>query len=298
MERTARIPRAIAAVAMVSIVCTCVGAEDAPVNFGLLGGVSLAYMEGSEIDALALEYESSAQNTLTGSGGLRIGYALKHWLEIETGAYLTGNGFEILLDSESGTDWSAGVPRGVTASVYRVRKVTFLTFPLSLRLQTPYFASQKVKIFGFGGFRAGILTAASERIVGETATANVPNQGENKDRDVLEKVNLLEDRTIEDSLGNVIHYRFGDYYRRGNLSLAVGLGLENRIGIVGLFIQGQYTHGLLNFNKLSDKARQELAAFESDSTQSNIVFLGDPEAYFRNFQVLAGVNVYISRPGR
>jgi hypothetical protein len=295
MKRTG-VMQAIGATVVSIIVCGFAHAEDAPVNFGVLGGVSLAYMEGSEIDALEIEHGSSADITFTGSGGLRIGYMLRNWFEIETGAYLTGNGYEILLASESGTDWSDGMPRGVTASLYRVRKVTLLEFPLSVRLQTPYFSSQDVKIYGFGGIRAGIVTAASERIVGETATSNFPNQGESRSRDVLEKVDLMENRIIEDSLGNVVHYSFNDFYRRGNLSLTVGFGMENRIGIVGLFIQGQYTYGLLNFNKLSDKARQELAAFESGSEQSSIVFLGEPEAYFRNVQVSAGLNVYIRRP--
>jgi hypothetical protein len=95
-------------------------AEDVAINFGFNGGLNIAYMEGSEIDALELKYKNTANWTQSGNVGIRIAYTLKKWLELESGLFFSGNGFEILLDSESGLDWSGNMPRSVGVNMYSV----------------------------------------------------------------------------------------------------------------------------------------------------------------------------------
>ncbi len=269
-------------------------AKEVSVYFGLMGGLNVSYMEGSEIDALVKKYDSYSESIFSGNGGFRLAYSVKSWLEIESGAYFSGDGFKILLDSESGLDWSGDIPQDVEFNVYMARKVTFLEFPIYLRLQTPYFTGQNVRIYGFGGLRMGIVTKAEEKLIGETITSNFPNQGESVDKDDLLVVDLFKNETFTDSMGNKIHYTYEDFHRRNDLSLALGFGVEKRFDIAGLFIQGHYQYGLFNSNELSDKARKEIADFGTDTTSTNIVILGDPEALYRGFQFSAGFNIYIN----
>lgn len=273
-------------------------AQDYPIHFGLMGGVNNCYMEGSEIDALEKQYKNTAEPLLTGNMGLRLAYNLKTWLEFESGAFFSGNGFELLLDSKSGVNWSGNMPRTVTANLYSIRKITFVEFPFSLRIQTPHFSKAKLRFYGFGGLRLGIVIKAIEKLVGETATSNFPNDGEKVDRKDLQTIDLLENRTLTDSAGRMLNYTYDDFYRRNDFSLSIGVGLEKRFTNVGLFFQGQYKYGLLNFNKLSDNARKEITNFGSDTSKSNVVFLGEPDAFFRSFQISVGFNVYFVKASR
>jgi hypothetical protein len=283
----------IMALSMLLIPSILFASNDAPVNFGFLGGVNFSYMEGNDIEAMEIKYKSSAEFTLRGNFGIRAAYALKKWLELESGAFFSGNGYEMLIASaDGGVDWSNGMPRSVSANLYNIRNITFLEFPLALRLQTPYFSNNRVKIFAFGGIRAGIVVSAKDKLVVETVTSNFPDQGDSKDREDYSVTDLFQSRIITDSLGHQLHYTYNDFYRRGNISFVLGGGFERRYSVVGFFALGQYVFGLSNFNKLSTKARNELAAFQTDSS-SGVVFLGQPEAFFRSFQLSGGLNFYI-----
>jgi len=266
--------------------------EEAPLNFGIYGGANFAYMEGSEIDALEVEYDSPAETIPAGNGGLRVGYAPKTWLEVETGVLLAGNGFQILLDSEGGTNWTGGMPREVKTYLYSVRRVTTLEFPIALKLRTPTMGSAEIRLFGFGGLRGAVVVSAVERVVQETVTSNFPNEGNTKDRHQLDRMDLFENETITDQDGNTIHYSYDDFYRRGNTFLFGGAGIEKRYWNLGFFLVAQYVYGVFSFNKLSDTAKKEIAAYNSPETSSGVVFLGEPESFFRNAQISGGLNFY------
>jgi hypothetical protein len=280
---------------MILVIVLPLFAGESPVNFGFYGGLNFASMHGTDIDAMGLEYGNSAAGTTSGNGGIRIGYSLKNWLHVESGAFLSGNGFEFLLGSASGTVWSGGAPRNVTESIYSVRKVTFLEFPLLLKLETRPGDEDVFQLFGFGGLSGGIVTSAVDKIVRETTTSNIMDQNGSTDRNDLAETDLFKDRTITDSLGHQLHYTYNDYYRHGNISIVLGAGLEKRYQNFGFFLLCRYMSGLLNFNSLTDKARKALASFSYNSSSSNVVFLGEPTAFFKSFQLSAGVNIYLQR---
>jgi hypothetical protein len=187
------------------------------------------------------------------------------------------------------------MPRSVGVNMYSVRKITFLEFPLALRLQTPFISKPNIRFFGFGGIRTGVVSKAVEKIVKETVTSNFPNEGESTDREDYKETDLFKSKTYTDAAGNQVHYTYEDFYRRGNVSLHFGFGVEKRYLNVGFFIQGQYVYGLLNFNKLSDKARKELALYNTDGKTSNVIFLGEPGAFFRSIQISTGLNIFIPK---
>jgi hypothetical protein len=276
-------------------------AGDLPFNFGFSGGVNFGYMEGSEIDALELTYGHSASTITSGNGGLRFTYVLQKWLKVESGLHLSGNGFELLLASESGIDWSSGTPRSVETNLYSVRRVRTLEIPFSFRVQTPCFSKENVSLYAMAGLRMGFVVKAIEKLVVETIASNFPDQGESSDRDDLSETDLFQDRIISDTTGHQIHYTYDDFYRSNDLSYTFGAGIEKRYKNAGFFLEGHYQHGLLNFNNLSDRARKEIAQFGSDSGQTNIVLLGEPDAFFRTIQFSAGVTIYLQakkQPGK
>jgi hypothetical protein len=266
-----------------------------PFQLGLKAGYSNAQMHGSEIDGLVAKYGNSATAISAANAGIRFAYSLKKWLDIEIGPSLSGNGFKLQLATQSGIDWSSGYPREFTANLFDERVVYFLEIPLGLRVKTSYLSSKVLSLYGGAGINYGFVFSASENMFVETTTDNFPNQGSTSKGKNLQSLNLFEDRIITDTAGNQLHYSFNDYYRKNNIFLAGEIGIEKRLENVGFFFEVHYEQGLLNFNKLSAKARTELAAFHADTTTSNIVFLGEPDAFFKNIKFSLGLNIYFSK---
>jgi hypothetical protein len=125
---------------------------------------------------------------------------------------------------------------------------------------------------------------AIEKFINETNTST--GIQEKNDEDELQEIDLFQGKTINDSTGRQIHYSYDDFYRRNDFSLCFGVGFEKRFTSVGIFIQGQYQRGILNFYKLSNKAR------------SNILYLDEPSAFFRSLQFSTGLNIFIDRSGK
>jgi hypothetical protein len=267
--------------------------QDFPVNFGLMGGLNVSYMEGSEIDALQNKYKNSPAPNNFSNFGLRFAYSLQKWIEIESGAFFSGNGFDLLLETSSNTALKNSGPQTVTTKLFRKRKIVFMEFPLALRLQTPYFSRAAFRIYGFGGARFGVVTKAEEKLVENTSTST--GIQENNDKNTLQTIDLLKDRTITNPSGKQIHYTYNDFYNRTNVSLVFGAGFEKRFKIIGIFIQGQYQYGLSNFDKLSDNAKKEIENFGSDTSKLSILYPDKSEAFFRSLQLSIGLNFYIKR---
>ena len=270
-------------------------AEEYPIDFGLVGGLNSATMQGSELDALEAKYGNSPQSSTLGSGGIRVAYALKQWLKFESGVFLSGKGFEIKVQGQSGVDWSGDMPHTVDANYYFARRITFLEIPATLRLQTPYFSSQQVSLYAITGLRFGFVVSAAEKYIEETVTSNFPDQGSSTDRNVISETDLFETQILTDTAGHQIHYSYDAFYRRFDIALTIGGGIEKRYNSVGFFLEGQYQHGFMNFNNLSATARKELAQFNSTATTSNTAYFGQPEAFFYAMQVSVGINIYIAK---
>ncbi|MBN1757723.1 MAG: hypothetical protein JW863_05370 [Chitinispirillaceae bacterium] len=64
------------------LICSAT-AEDAKISFGFIGGVNVGDMVGSEIDYLGDTFGHKVRLIQAGNGGIRIGYALKKWFELE-----------------------------------------------------------------------------------------------------------------------------------------------------------------------------------------------------------------------
>jgi hypothetical protein len=261
-----------------------ISANSLPLNLGIMGGISLSYMDGSEIDGLESYYQSTADPVTTGNCAIHFGYSLLKWCEIQSGLFISGHGYEMLISNKSGIDWSSSMPLVVEVSLYAERKIVLMEFPLLLRLKTPYFSRLKFRIYGFGGIMCGFVFSAFENLIEEIVTY-YPLE-ERTTREKVSSVNLFESRVISDSSGNQIHYSYNDYHRRGSSSLMAGFGMEKRFNYIGVFIQGQFVYGLKNFNRLSDKAKREIV----DSL--GILVYEEQEAYFRSFQISTGFTFY------
>jgi hypothetical protein len=122
----------------------------------------------------------------------------------------------------------------------------------------------------------------------------IENEAGNKER-TLQEINLFVDRTIRDSLGNTLSYKYSEFYRRTDLCLSIGGGLEKSYRHGGVFLEGKYLLGLFNFNHLSTEARRQLAGMYQSSSQQ-VVVLGESVALFRDFRVNLGFSIYLKAP--
>jgi hypothetical protein len=272
--------------------------DDASINIGIIGGLSMAGINGTEMDAIKLQYDNMPVPRWFGAGGVRIGYPIFRFLELESGLHLSGNGFEVFLDGvTTDIDFSYNLPRITEYNVYFKRRIIFLDIPLSLRLQTKFSSKRHFRFYTFAGLVTGFVVSAVDQLIGETATGTIVDESYSTKRETLEEINLLKDREIVDDSGNVIHYTYDDFFRRTNLSWQVGLGFEKRIRSISIFFQYQIFQGLLNFNKVSDRARSELSAQSNGAAPESENFQ-ETTAYFRGVKVSLGITVFIPKQNK
>lgn len=60
-------------------------AEDASINIGITGGMNMAGINGTEVEAFKVRYDHNPYPRWFGAGGVRIGYSLHPLLELESG---------------------------------------------------------------------------------------------------------------------------------------------------------------------------------------------------------------------
>lgn len=280
---------------LITLLAAPVIAADAPINIGALGGLSMAGINGTIMEPVRLKYGNYPVPRWFGAGGVRVGYSLFRFLELESGVHLTGNGFEIFLDGvTTDIDFSYSLPRITEKNLYLVRKITFLDIPLSVRLQTPFFSNARLRFYTFAGLRTGFVVRAVDQLVGETATGTIVDENYSTKRETLEEVDLFKDRVIVDENGTIINYTYDDFYRRTNLSWQIGLGFEKRIRSISIFLQYQIYQGLVNFNKVPDWAERASSNPENVTAQ-NVVTFQETTSYFNGVQIAAGITVFIPK---
>ncbi len=281
-------------VALMTVLPFVVYADELPLSFGIVGGLNSASMQGSEMEGLAQTYGHEPGNLYRGNGGLRLSYALKEWLLLESGLFFSGNGYDLVLATQSGSSWDDGWPTSVELRVRVERKMTFLEAPLAFHLRTPMLGEGLIRLYAMAGMRFGVVVSATESFYGETITRSASGSEDN-DTELLSETDLFASATYYDSAGHALHYTYGDFYRWNDLSLTLGAGVEKRFKNSGIFAQVHYQLGLLNFNDLSEQARRELAQYGSDTSTSGVVYLGEPEAFFRTVQISVGLNIYLPK---
>ena len=131
-----------------------------------------------------------------------------------------------------------------------------------------------------------VVVAKDEAFISYTTPGNTKPKKERVDA-----IDLTKDEIYYDTLGNVLHYNFNDFYRRYDVGLVFCTGMNIvTSSTVDLFIELRYVQGLLNFNRLSEKAKEELVKF-NQIDPSNIIII-ESEARHRVMSVLIGAEFF------
>lgn len=260
---------------------TDTGSAQADFSIGFTGGLNIASMHGSDIDALTETAHSKGAVKAAVTAGFSLTYKFKKIVAIQSGASITGKGFRVLLDQASGS--------GGSAKLYYRRSINYFEVPLLFKtIFTDRYS--KISTHLFAGPAIGFPIFAEDKIYAKISQSTYMG-GTERDTEVLDRLNLFRDETYTDSAGNELHYTFDDFHRRVDISLMAGLAFEKVYGFTSFYFEMKYNQGLLNFNDLSDKARKEIALYNNPDTSNVIV--NEMEAKFRNFSISIGTNIYI-----
>lgn len=254
---------------------------------GFSAGANIASMYGSEIDELGKIASGDVSPKASGNGKLTLTCMFNRILALQTGVWMTGKGFKIILDQFSGA--------GGDGTLYLRRSVNYFEVPLLLRT---VFLKKKGNYGGFAlhlfaGGAINKVVSAKEYLYAKYVYKN-PYTGVITDRetDRLDKLDLMEEEVLTDTLGNQFQYTFGDFYRWNDIVLIFGMTFEQRFHGSGIFLELQYNQGLLNFIDLSEHARKVIAQYDNPDPSPDVTVV-QYEAMFRNFSINFGVNIYI-----
>jgi len=248
---------------------------------------NIATMHGSDIDELGKIAYSDAGARASGNGNITLTCMFNRILAVQTGVCMTGKGFRILLDQVSGS--------GGEGKLYLKRSVTYFEVPLLLRTiflnKKGYYSGFAYHLFAGGAIN--MVVSAKEKLYAKYVYRD-PYTGKitGRETDEIDESDLMQDETIVDTLGNRFKYTFGDFYRRNDLVLILGMTFEQRFHGAGIFLELQYNQGLLNFNNLSDYAKRIIVEYNEPDPSSDVTVV-QYEAMFRTFSINFGVTIYI-----
>jgi hypothetical protein len=248
-------------------------------------------MQGSYIDKLEELYTYPAKTTVSGNGGIRFGYTFFKWLEIESGITISSHGFKIQIpDSFENYRTTFSPMDKSNIDLHDEIRVTYFEIPLLARIQTPFYSKSKNKrAYLLCGFNNGIMISAKERL----NAVLYGYFGEKIDKLKLSEIDLTKDTTFTTSSGHSIHYRYKDFYRKNDLALAVGFGLERKGNNIVYFLEAKYHYSLLSFNRLSENGKKEIRDFyNSENIDTDAIVFNENRSFFRSITINLGFDVY------
>lgn len=279
------------------IIQTSFGAEALPVpqndiSLGFIGGVNLGTMHGKSMDGLDAIYgDNSTSLRFSGNGIIAVTYQFHRLLAVQSGVTFSGKGFKVLLAKE--------YVEGVTIERFLLRSINHLELPLIVRLSLKKKRNDLMSgagkvffhVFAGVGFDCVIKASDNEYLKYTYDSTSLSNSQNGKDN--VDEVDLLKDKTYTDTLGNKLHYSYDSYFRRADITAIAGCSIEKRFDAVGILLQFQYLQGLLNFNEVSDRAKEELSNYVDSKKPYLISMNRDQNSRFRTFSITAGIVIYL-----
>lgn len=233
-------------------------------SISMYAGGNMAFMTGSYIDSRKSAYDKMSI-LMSGHWGIRLNRSLNDWLSVSVGSRLIGKGNKaILFDTANAyAEYNA----------YNKYRTVFMEFPVTTHFSRDF--GHNGKIYGFGGLALGYALKSNITIYDEF----------NDDERELESIDYFEPGILIDSLGNIYNLEYKDERRSVDISLLVGGGITLPFSrALALFLEGTYTHGLIDHYRYSDE-------FSDYIYEVSGVTLPDESGFFRTFTLSIGLTL-------